>query len=331
MIFGIWPGVVNADLIDFRPLDCPPEDPARTLQAITELQSDHARFLVRCYRHFGRRAGDRGDAAETPSDPERYLGQGRQIDLVACYQNAVPDPDGFAAFVRQAVRDVARWGGGAVQVGEEPNMPAPQDGGFPGCLDAIAAGVTAAVDERTCLDAEVQIGVNCAGLADPSFWRQLADALGPDRLRDLDYIGLDAFPDVFRRIPEDQLPGAVRFLVESLRRVTTEVGVPERIPIHITETGWPTDRERDEATQARVMLTVATTILDSDLGVTAYEFFGLRDGLTAGTWHSRFGLLHDDYTPKPAFGAVRDLIAARQGGTADARQTKAGPRSRETA
>lgn len=317
MIFGIWPGVVNADLINFHPLDCSPEDPERTVRALGELQGAAETFLVRCYRHFGRRGRDLGGAAETPTDPGKYVGQGRQIDLVACYQSATADPDGFSVFARQAVRDVARWGGGNVQVGEEPNVPAPQDGGSPGCLEAIAAGVAAALDERARLDTtvqsnRVQIGVNSAGLADPSFWRQMADALGPDLLRELDYIGLDIFPDVFRRVPEDQLPAAVVFLVETFRRVTAEVGIPAQTPIHITETGWPTDDQRDEATQARVLCAVAETILGTSLGVTAYEFFGLRDGLTSGTWHSRFGLLRDDYTPKPAFHAVQDLIAAQQ-------------------
>ncbi|MCX5070132.1 hypothetical protein OOJ91_30225 [Micromonospora lupini] len=311
---------MDADLVDFRPLECPPEDPERAVRAIEELQGDAPYFLIRCYRHFGRQAGDRGHAAETPSDPGRYVGQGRRIDLVACYQSPAPDPDGFASFVRQAVRDVATWGGGNVQVGEEPDMPAPQDGGSPGCLDAIAAGVAAALDERTRLNAPVRVGVNSAGMADPQFWRQMAEALGPDRLRALDYIGLDAFPDVFRRIPEEQLPGAVIFLVEAFRRVTAEAGVPERTPIHITETGWPTDDERDEATQARVLSTVARTILDSDLGVTTYEFFGLRDGLTNGTWKNRFGLLHDDYTPKPAFHTIRDLIATHRRRADDRRE-----------
>jgi hypothetical protein len=36
---------------------------------------------------------------------------------------------------------VAAWGGGKVQVGEELNMPAPLDGGSPGCFEAVAAGV----------------------------------------------------------------------------------------------------------------------------------------------------------------------------------------------
>ena len=63
----------------------------------------------------------------------------------------------------------------------------------------------------------------------------------------VDYIGLDAFPDVFHPIPHDRLAGAVAFLLERFRTVTT------------------------------------------------------------GT--SRFGLLRDDSTPKPAYFAVRELIA----------------------
>jgi hypothetical protein len=45
--------------------------------------------------------------------------------------------------------------------------------------------------------------------------------------------------------------------------------------------------------------------------VRAYERFALRDGLTKGTWTARFGVLRDDYTPKPAFTAIRQLIAGQ--------------------
>jgi hypothetical protein len=300
MIFGIWPGVVAADLVDLRPLDCPPEDPAATLAALRDLQAGAERFYVRCYRLFGT-----GGRPPTPLHPERYAGEGRLIDLVACYQSPVPDPAGFAAFVREAVRDVARWGGGKVQVGEELNVPAPLDGGSPGCFEAVAAGVAAALDERERLDAAVDIGINAAGMPDPVFWQRMAGALGPDLMARLDYVGLDAFPDVFRPIPHADLPRMVRALVTRYREVTTEAGIPAGTPIHITETGWPTDDDHDEATQAEVLVTVA----DAVTGVAVYEFFGLRDGLTAGARTSRFGLLRDDYTRKPAFGAVRDLVS----------------------
>jgi hypothetical protein len=309
MIFGIWPGVVAADLVDLHPVDCPPENPAATLAALRDLQGDADRFYVRCYRHFG--TGNRAAAALAPAphQPGLYAGQGRLIDLVACYQSQVADPAGFARYVRQAVRDVAGWGGGKVQVGEELNVGAPLDGGSPGCFEAVAAGVAAALDERDQLGAAVDVGINAAGMPEPAFWRRMADALGSDLLGRLDYVGLDAFPDVFRPIPHPDLPRAVCGLVTAFRTITSDVGIPASTPIHITETGWPTDERHDESTQASVLATVATAVMDAHVGVTAYELFGLRDGLTAGNRNTRFGLVRDDYSRKPAFDAVRRLMA----------------------
>ena len=54
---------------------------------------------------------------------------------------------------------------------------------------------------------------------------------------------------------------------------------------------------------------VQRLMLASGTGVQAYKWFSLRDGLTTGTWTARFGVLRDDYTPKPAFAAIQQLIA----------------------
>jgi hypothetical protein len=310
VIFGIWPGVVTADLVSLQPLDGPPEDTAKTLAALRQLQGTAREFYVRAYRHFGEGARPHAGATAAPLRPELYAGQGRMIDLVACYQSPVPDPGGFARFVRQAVRDVAAWGGGKVQVGEELNVPAPLDGGSPGCFEAIGAGVAAALEERDRHDAPVLVGVNAAGLPDPAFWSQLISAIGRINARRLDYVGLDAFPDVFQPIPHQNLAAAVTFLLRRLRMVTTEAGVPEATPIHITETGWPTGDRRTESTQAQVLATVADAVIASGTGVRAYEWFGLRDGLTTSTWTARFGVLRDNYAPKPAFATLQHLVTS---------------------
>jgi hypothetical protein len=309
VIFGIWPGVVAADLVSLKPLGCPPEDPDKTLAALRRLQGTASEFYVRSYRHFGEGSPPRPGAAPAPLRPELYAGQGRLVDLVACYQSPVPDPRGFAGFVRQAVRDVADWGGGKVQVGEELNCPAPLDGGSPGCFEAVGAGVAAALEERDRSGAPVLVGVNAAGVPDPVFWDQFTGAIGPYNTRRLDYVGLDAFPDVFRPIPYQDLTKAVTSLLQHFRTVTAGAGVPETTPIHMTETGWPTDDQRTEDTQVQVLTAVADAVLASGTGVQAYEWFSLRDGLTTGTWTARFGLLRDDYTPKPAFAAIQQLIA----------------------
>lgn len=84
---------------------------------------------------------------------------------------------------------------------------------------------------------------------------------------------------------------------------------PGVTPIHITETGWPTDDQRTEKAQAEVLAAVAAAVVASDVGVQACEWFGLRDGRTTATWSARFGVLRDDYTRKPAFATLQHLIA----------------------
>ncbi|SLL99226.1 MULTISPECIES: hypothetical protein [unclassified Actinoplanes] len=308
MWYGIWPGVVAADLVDLTPLATPPEDVARTSVALDRLQGGAASFYIRCYRHYRGAAASEPGGDPAPADPGRYTGRGRLIDLVACYRATAPDPAGYAEFVRRAVRDVAGWGGGKVQVGEELNVPAPLDGGFPGCFEAVAAGVAAGLDERDRLGAAVAIGVNGAGVADPAFWARMTGALGPVSTARLDFVGLDMFPDVFRPIPEDDIGAGVRFLVRTLRRVTRDAGISGRTPLHVTETGWPTGRARDEAKQARVLRAVAEAVLATG-EVSVYELFSLRDGISDGGWQNGFGLLRDDYRPKPAYDVVRRLIA----------------------
>ena len=51
-------------------------------------------------------------------------------------------------------------------------------------------------------------------------------------------------------------------------------------------------------------------MIASGTGVRAYEWFGLRDGLTTASWTARFGVLRGDYAPKPAFAALQRLIAS---------------------
>lgn len=81
------------------------------------------------------------------------------------------------------------------------------------------------------------------------------------------------------------------------------------MPIHVTETGWPTGPEHTECEQERVIGTVAETVigLSTEVHLDTYEPFGLHDGLTSGPRMNRFGLLRDD-SPKPAFEPVKRLI-----------------------
>ncbi|WP_406641638.1 hypothetical protein [Amycolatopsis sp. WGS_07] len=304
--FGVWPGVVSADLVRLETfVDAPPEDVERTAEALRDLAKGTERFYVRCYRHY------RGTHEPTPPDPVPYLGDGRVVDYVLGYSSPEVDPGGFADAVRAAVREVAELGGGKLQVCEEVNVAAPLDGGSPGCYDALGAGLAAALDERTRLGADVAIGFNAAvALPGDPFWDAVRSAVDPEVLTRVDFLGLDFFPDVFRPVSADALPSAVTYVVQSFRESASAIGIPGSVPMHITETGWPTGPENSEEQQARVMESVARTVFGlPEAGVDTYEIFGLRDGLSSGPRENRFGLLRDDYSAKPAYAMVQRLIA----------------------
>jgi hypothetical protein len=147
----------------------------------------------------------------------------------------------------------------------------------PDCLEGVEQGVHGRV-------AYVQVGV-----APPESGEDRIGVLGP----------LDQQPeDRQEPIPRENLPAAVTYVLRRFRTVTAEAGIPEATPIHITETGWPTDDQRTENAQAEVLAAVADAVIASDAGIQTCEWFGLRDGLTTAAWSARFGILRDDYTPK---------------------------------
>ncbi|HVV12227.1 hypothetical protein [Amycolatopsis sp.] len=308
--FGVWPGVVDRDLVRLETfIDVPPEDAARTTTALRELAGAAERFYVRSYRGYDI---DGLARPATPVSLAPYVGEGRVADLVAGYSSSEADPDGYARWAAACVREVAELGGGKVQVCEELNVGLPLDGGRPGCFDAFAAGLVAALDERDRLGADVLVGFNAAVTmpGDP-FWSTVRAHAHEETLARIDFVGLDFFPDVFRPVPAEGLRDAVRFVLRTFRESATGIGIPARVPLHVTETGWPTGPEHSEERQAQVLGEVAGAVLElaAELNVDTYELFGLRDGNSSGPRMNRFGLLHDDYTAKPAFDVVRRLIA----------------------
>jgi len=83
------------------------------------------------------------------------------------------------------------------------------------------------------------------------------------------------------------------------------------IPIRITENGWATNSERPYDLQAKVLESVVRTIYDlrEELNITHYELFGLRDADSSNdNFFYQFGIMRDDYTPKPAFEVYKHLI-----------------------
>ncbi|MGX1977081.1 hypothetical protein [Streptomyces kronopolitis] len=308
--FGIYPGgILGDDQGIVHPVR--PDAPDRISEALDALQGDTATLNVRAYRSF---AATVPPEPPTPADPARYLQRGRKLDLVLQFREPSGELEGWPEFVREAVRT----GGphlASVQICEEPNADLPAvDGSTPNVLNALVEGVVAAKQEARTLGLGPAVGFNAVPTFDPAdtFWSELG-ALADDRfLRSLDYVGLDFFPDVFRPLAAGQLADAVTAVLTAFRRTDLErAGIPGSVAIRICENGWPTGPGRDEQRQAAVLETVVRTVAarSADLNIDGYVFFALRDADSAaeGLFH-HFGLLRDDYTPKPAFGTYRRLI-----------------------
>ncbi|MFC5724200.1 hypothetical protein ACFP1Z_28985 [Streptomyces gamaensis] len=266
---------------------------------------------MRAYQPY---AKDAPDAAFTPAEPTRYLGEGRKLDLVLQFREPSGEVDGWLEFVRKTVRDQgARIA--TLQICEEPNADLPVlDGSTPNVLQALVRGVTAAKEEARSCGHDVAVGFNAVPAFDAgsTFWRELG-ALADDRFHEaLDYVGLDFFPDVFRPVAAGQLPDAVRAVLRQFRDVSLpQAGIGTSVPVRVCENGWPTGPDRSEERQAEVVEDVVRTVaaLRDELAVSGYSFFDLRDADSAGTGlFDRFGLLRDDCTPKPAFETYRRLI-----------------------
>ncbi|GGY95586.1 hypothetical protein [Streptomyces poonensis] len=316
LLFGIYPGGVTGD--DAGGLaGGPPDDPARVSGALDALQGRPGRpFLVRAYVGFDddTRLGTPHTIA-TPAAAAGYAVRGRRLDLVAQYQSRAADVDGYCAFLRELVEQYGEVTG-TLQVTEEPNVTSNPvlDGYYPAVDEAIVRGVFAAKARARELGyGHLRVGFNTTPLFGPSasFVDGLTSRGGEGFIADLDYVGLDFFPDVFRPVAASGLAEAVEGLLRHHREaVLTPAGLGH-LPLHITEHGWPTGPERPPHRQAEVVETVVRVVADhaERLGLSGYTHFALRDADSAnpGLFH-QFGLVTDDYTPKPAFEVMRKLV-----------------------
>jgi hypothetical protein len=140
-------------------------------------------------------------------------------------------------------------------------------------------------------------------------------ALGGSRFQAcVDYVGIDMYPDVFGgRIEQANLDPAVGEVLRTLRHQALPLaGITNSTPIRICENGWPTGPDRPEDRQAEVLEEVLRAVhaRRHELNVTHWELFALRDAdsTKASPFH-QFGIVRDDYSPKPAFDRLRQTFA----------------------
>ena len=149
------------------------------------------------------------------------------------------------------------------------------------------AGVRAAKDKaRRSAHLSLKVGCNSSPLLGPdsAFFTGLTRAGGEQFIADLDYIGLDFFPDVFRPIAPASLAAVVQGLLEAHRRDNLAPAGLGHLPLVITEHGWPTGPGlEDPERQAEVLGTVIDVITRNAeaLGITGYIHHTLRDARSA--------------------------------------------------
>lgn len=327
LVFGIYPGGAAGTVGPSGRVI--PEDPDKRLAALEKLRTAGHPFVVHLYASY---SGPQGWSAarQVGQDVAQYTAAGLQIELVLTYRPAddgsASDVTGFAGFARDTVqalgqnRQVIR-----LQVTNEANVsgaPDASDGHYTGAKDALIDGVMAAKAEvRSTGYQQIRVGFNWAYSTDrteTAFWRYLRDHGARAFADAVDWVGLDIYPGTWGPLLDTRdlsrgTAAAIDAAFRALRqRYMPLAGLSAKVPLQVSENGYPTGPGRTEAMQVTAMK-AAIAAVDSarkTYNVTDYRWFDLRDADSAsGGLESRYGLLNDDYSPKAAFAAYRDLVA----------------------
>src|SRR4051794_3146995 len=261
--FGIFPGA-QAGAVAGPQQQAKPEDQVRTAAALADLRGGRP-FAVHLYLSFTN-GPDMPQRVQEASDlVDRYRAQGLDVEYVLAYRPqaraGASDVAAFAAFARAMVD---RLGPRlhALQVTNEVNnslSPDASDGAYPGADDALIEGVVAAKDEaRSRGLADLEIGFNWmyrqSPQTDHQFWEYLRDHGGPRFVQALDWVGADVYPGTFFPPAQTSYRDAVVNALDVLRECYMAIpAIPQTVPIHITESGYPTGPGRSYEEQERAL------------------------------------------------------------------------------
>ena len=304
-----------------------PDSPGRTREALARLEpGGGAPFYVRLNRFFWSLGPD--GIRHFLKLADRYTRRGYKVELQLRYHPR-PDQEGridaWVDYVRKVVR---RFGPNpsvrALQVTNEVNFypiaPDASDSAYEGAREALVRGVIAAKQQaRRRGHHQLRIGFNWAYRTDPDrerdFWAEIA-ALGGERfVRAVDWVGLDAYPGtVFPPVEtgDGYRDGMVNALSVLRDCYLPLAGIPKAVPIKVEENGYPTlepVRSYTEQVNALRQMVGAAHEFRGTYNVTDYRWFDLRDHRTSSAnFQHQYGLLRDDYAPKPAFAVYGELI-----------------------
>jgi hypothetical protein len=320
--FGITPlAAGSAGVTQAQPK---PENPGLAKAELTRLRPGRRQLVL----HLNRMLMSDGEAGvrRYAALVDDYAKAGFDTELQVRYHPAAGqegDMSAWTAYVRTAARILGkRPTVKALTITNEANFPVSpntSDGSFPGVLQAIVTGVTAAREQLDRMGRpDVKLGFSFAWRwlpdADADFWRQLGSLATPEFRSALDYVGLQIYPGLV--FPPVSTPAAAGDdTVEALTLLRGCYmplgGFGQNVDLWVTENGYATNLGRTESEQNVALRSTLDGIYrySGTLGVTDYRWFNLRDNDSAGTdLFAAVGLLRDDYTEKPAFATYRSYI-----------------------
>jgi len=293
-----------------------PDDPAAIHDTLSKLENNLHPLVTRGYIHY---LGDGKTGNEAPENIIQYATPSRKIDLVLCYRALHYDSDDWKATISHIVK---RYGDHlcSLQITEEPNLKDAYagDGSFENIDKALYDGILFAKEAIRNFDYPIKVGFNTVLSFNPAdnFWNSIGSDDYQLFRQTIDYVGLDFFPDVFRPLPDEGFPDDLKNTVKHVLRhfrntLSNTATLLPSLPIYITENGWSTGGGKTYERQQVIVETIVRALNDikDELNIERYELFGLRDTDTNNdNLFYQFGIVKDDYTPKPAFYKFLDLI-----------------------
>ncbi|MDD9149621.1 hypothetical protein OYT88_13795 [Sporolactobacillus sp. CQH2019] len=315
--FGIYP--LSAAGTPFGLATGPADDYKKVKAALADLNNGTARLAPRVYLIYTPEWEKKMFALA-----DRYRAAGLLGDLTIGCGNWTELQENFAlehwyAFIRKIIE---RYHASlcSLQITNEPNLSF-MEGSKPYILQALTEGVLTAKQE--CRKRGFSIPVGFGSVPDgpaavPDFWNQLSGVKAPFQDA-VDFVGHNVYVDVFEERPLDlpEISAAAERALRELRNNLKTAGFTDNVPIRITENGWPTGKhpftklERSYQRQSQVLEKVIRTIysLRIQYHVSQYTLFGLRDADThKDDLFHQYGILRDDYSPKPAYALYKKLI-----------------------
>lgn len=321
--FGVTPlAAGSAGAVQIEPV---PEDRAAAIERLRELEPPRRALVLRLNRMFWADgvAGIRRYARIV----DRFAAAGFASELQVRYhppEGRAGDMRAWRRYVRRAVRILGRRPSVvALSITNEANFnvsPNTSDGSFPGVRQAIVRGIVAAQRELRAIGRrDIELGFSFAWrwlpASDREFWEEIGRRATPRFRRALDYVGLQIYPGLVvpPAIPSNSSAGAetVKALTLMRRCYLPKAAIGPRTDLWVTENGYVTNLGRAEAGQRAALESTVRSVhrWSGTLGVSDYRWFNLRDNVGDGPGlFDAVGLLRDDYSRKPAFGAYRGAI-----------------------